>query len=121
MVPHLGHTAALVVVVTIGFDMQTLVNNEREKKPNGRHLVIISFELDLRSQASTPSNHLCSTFLLPAPPHFLYQPPPGAQQLIRPDFSNVPHFGHIIVSATVGVMDGVPIGVLLMSSRSVMG
>jgi hypothetical protein len=32
MVPHLGHTAALVVVVTIGFNMQTLVNNEREKK-----------------------------------------------------------------------------------------
>ena len=65
-----------------------------------------------------PSDHLCSTSLLPGPPQFLYQAPPGAQQLTRPDFSNVPHFGHVIALATVGVMDGVLIGVLLMSSRS---
>ena len=73
---------------------------------------------DLRSQASTPSNHLCCIFLLPAPPQFLYQAPLGAQQLTRPDFSNLPHFGHVIVLAIVGVMDVVLIAVLIMSSRS---
>ena len=77
--------------------------------------------LNLRSQAFRPSNHLCSTFLLPGLPQFLYQAPPGAQQLTRPDFSNVPHFGHVIISAIVKVMDGVLIGVLVMSSRSMIG
>ena len=74
--------------------------------------------LHLRSQASTPSNHLYFTFLFLVAPHFLYQAPPGAQQLARPDFSNVPHFGHVIVWTIVGVMDGVLIWVLVMSSRS---
>ena len=78
--------------------------------------------LDLRSQAFTPSNHLCSTFLLPAPPQFLNQAPPGAQQLTRPDFSNVPHFGQLIVLAivevTAGVLTDVVIGVCSISSRS---
>ena len=59
--------------------------------------------LHLRLQASTPSNHL---YLLPAPPHFLYQAPPGAQQLSLPDFSNVPHFGHVIslLEATTSIL-----------------
>ena len=70
-------------------------------------------------QASMPSNHLCSTFPFPDPPHFLYQAPLGAQQLNRPDFSNVPHFGHVIVLMIVVVIDGVLAGVLvMMSSRS---
>ena len=77
--------------------------------------------LDLRLQAFRPSNHLCLTFLLPAPPQLLYQLPPGAQQLSLPDFSNVPHFGHVIVLAIFGVMNGVPIAVLVMSSRSGFG
>ena len=72
-------------------------------------------------QAFRPSNHLCFTFLLPAPPQFLNQAPPGAQQLTRPDLSNVPHFGHIIELVIVGVMDGVltdaMIGVLGIKAR----
>ena len=77
----------------------------------------IQIVLNLHLQASTPSNHLWSAFLLPAPPHFLNQAPPGAQQLALPDFSNVPHFGHASVLATV--VNAVVIGVLDMSSRSV--
>ena len=57
--------------------------------------------LDLHLQASTPSNHLCLAFLLPTPPQFLYQAPPGAQQLARPDFANEPHFGHVILLVEV--------------------
>ena len=78
--------------------------------------------MNLRLQASTPSIHLCSTFLFPAPPQFLNQAPPGAQQLTLPDFSNVPHFGHVIVLAFAAVMVGVltdaVIGVCTTSSRS---
>ena len=77
-----------------------------------------TFPLDLRSQAFRPSNHLCSMFLLPGPPQFLYQAPPGAQQLTRPDFSNMPHFEHAIVLIVRG-MDGVLIAVLVISFRSV--
>ena len=44
---------------------------------------------------------------MPAPPQFLNQAPPGAQQLTLPDFLNVPHFGHVIVLAIVEVMAGV--------------
>ena len=69
--------------------------------------------LNLRLQASTPSNHLCSTFLSWAPPHFLNQAPPGAQQLTLPDFANVPHLGHVIVLAIVEVIAGVPIEVVI--------
>jgi len=54
---------------------------------------------------------------LPAPPQFLNQAPPGAQQLTLPDFLDVPHFGHFIVLAIVEVMAGV----LIMSSRSGIG
>ena len=72
-------------------------------------------------QAFRPSNHLCFTFLLPVPPQFLNQAPPGAQQLTRPDFSNVPHFGHVLVFVIVGMTDGVLIVVLVMSSRSGFG
>ena len=79
--------------------------------------------MNLRLQAATPSNHL---FLLPAPPQVLYQAPPGAQQLILPDFPNVPHFGHVIVLAIVELMadalsDVAIDAVLKMSSRSGIG
>ena len=61
-------------------------------------------------------------FLLPDPPQFLYQPPPGAQQLALPDFSNVPHFGHAIalleVMTSVRVLTGAVIGAPAISSRS---
>ena len=61
-------------------------------------------------------------FLFAAPPHFLNQAPPGAQQLYLPDFLNVPHFGHAIVSAIVevmlGVLTDVVIADLTISSRS---
>ena len=61
-------------------------------------------------------------FLLPRPPQFLNQAPPGAQQLTLPDFRNVPHLGHVIVLAIVevayGVLTDMAIGVLAMSSRS---
>ena len=61
----------------------------------------------------------------PVLPQFLYQAPPGAQQLTLPDLRNVPHFGHDIVLAIVEVMAGVltdvVIGVLPMSSRSGIG
>ena len=74
--------------------------------------------LNLRLQASTPSDHLCSAFLLPTPPQFLYQAPPGAQQLALPDFKNVPHFEHVIVLAIIEVLTDVVIGVRTISSRS---
>ena len=77
---------------------------------------------NLRLQAATPANHLWSTFLLRAPPQFLNQAPPGAQQLFLPDFSNVPHLGHLIVLAIVeamaGVLTDVVSGVLTISSRT---
>ena len=79
--------------------------------------------LDLRLQASTPSDHLCLAFLLPTLPQLLYQAPPGAQQLTLPDFLNVPHFGHVILYLTE-VMDvvlmliGVAIDARTISSRS---
>ena len=79
--------------------------------------------LNVRLQAATPSNQLCSTLLLRAPPQFLNQAPPGAQQLFLPDFANVPHLGQVIALAIVEVMPGVladvAIGVLAISSRSV--
>ena len=77
--------------------------------------------VDLPSQASTPAVHLCSEFLLPGPPQCLYQAPPGAQQLTRPDFLNVPHFRHVIVLAIFGLVDGVVIVVMVMTSRSMIG
>ena len=52
------------------------------------------FTLNLRLQAPAPSDQLWRTLLLSVTPQFLYQAPPGAQQLTRPDFLNVPHFGH---------------------------
>ena len=68
-----------------------------------------------------PSVHVWPTFALPMPPQVLNQAPPGAQQLVLPDFKNVPHFGHAIVLAIVKAMDDVltdtMIGVLAMSSR----
>ena len=81
-----------------------------------------SYASDLRLQASTPSNHVRSACLFAAPPQFLYQAPPGAQQLTRPDFANEPHFGHVIVVAIMEVAVGVPtnvvVGTRTISSRS---
>ena len=78
--------------------------------------------LNSRLQAATPSNHLWSKFSLRAPAQFLNQAPPGAQQLFLPDFSNVPHLGHVVVLVIVKVIPGVltdaVIGVLTISSRS---
>ena len=79
--------------------------------------------LDLRLQAFAPSDHLWSAFLLP--PQFLYQAPPGAQQLALPDFLNALHFGHAIalveVMTSVLVLTGVVIGTRTISSRSGIG
>ena len=54
--------------------------------------------------------------MLPTPPQFLNQAPPGAQQLTLPDFLNVPHLGHIIALAIVEVR--ILIDVRIISSRS---
>ena len=63
--------------------------------------------------------------MLPSPPQVLNQAPPGAQQLSRPDFRNVPHLGHVIVVAmaagTDGVLTDVLTDVLATSSRSIFG
>ena len=59
----------------------------------GKYYVRLS-TLDPPLQASTPSNQLYCISPSPTPPQFLYQAPPGAQQLRRPDFLNVPQFGH---------------------------
>ena len=69
--------------------------------------------MDLRLQASTPSSQLCSVFPLLVAPQFLYQAPPGAQQLTRPDFLNVPQSGHFLIAkATPGTVVDIVIGVL---------
>ena len=74
---------------------------------------------NLRLQAFTPSDHLRTKLLLPSPPQFLNQAPPGAQQLSLPDFRNAPHVGHVIVFEVIdGGLADVLIGVLAMSSRS---
>ena len=52
--------------------------------------------------------------MLPTPPHFINQAPPGAQQLTRPDFPNVPHFGHVLVFVVAVI--GAVIGVLTINS-----
>ena len=61
-----------------------------------------------------------STILLPALPQFSNQAPPGAQQLTRPDFSNLPHLGHFILRTIGDVNAGMLllIGVRTFSSRS---
>ena len=80
---------------------------------------------NLRLQACTPSDHLWSVFLFTAAPHFLYQAPPGAQQLVLPDFSNAPHLGHVIslleFMANILVLTGVVIDARTISSRPGIG
>ena len=80
---------------------------------------------NLRVQACTPSNHVCSAFPLAEPPQLLNQEPPGAQQLALPDFLKVPHFEHAIILVIAEVMTGVladvAVGVLTISSRSGIG
>ena len=113
--PQLGHTeSSLVDVGAVYMDI-----GQRQKEKNDTHsCMYVPPAMNLRLQASTPSSHLCSIYLLPAPPHFLYHAPPGAQQLTLPDFSNVPHCGHAIVLAVIEVMVGV---LATMSSRSDIG
>ena len=56
-------------------------------------------------QASTPSIQVYSNLLLAVElPHFGYQAPPGAQQLTRPDFVNLPHFEHALFAGVTLVM-----------------
>ena len=78
--------------------------------------------LDLHLQASTPSSQLWSNFLLPAPPpQFLYQAPPGAQQLARPDVLNIPQFEHIVTGAmtpSVTSVSDLTLGVLATRHRA---
>ena len=76
---------------------------------------------DLRLQASTPSNHLRSARLFAAPPQFLNQAPPGAQQLTRPDFANVPHFRHVIASSLSELLTDTVFDVGTLRSRLGMG
>ena len=81
-------------------------------------MYIRSFILHLRLQTSAPSNQLWTAFLLPESPQLWYQAPPGAQQLTRPDFLNVPQFGHIlIVETTSGVVSELAISVLPIRHR----
>ena len=86
--------------------------------------IYMALDSDSHLQASSPSNQLCSAFLLPEPPQVLYQAPPGAQQLSLPDFLNVPQFGHIFLLleavASAFVLAGVVIGARnILSTRSV--
>ena len=112
------------VVVTAGTSMWRMVKRTNSKRYERDHLVWISMyshtlTLDLPLQASTPSNQLWPTFLLPLPPQFLYQAPPGAQQLDFLDFLNVPQFGHIIITeATPNMMRDVVVGVLAIRHRA---
>ena len=63
--------------------------------------------------------------MLPAPPQFSNQVPPGAQQLTLPDLLKMPHCGHAIVSGFTEPIAGVPTGavidVLATRSRSANG
>ena len=61
-----------------------------------------------------PSNHVCPNFESPGFPQFLYQAPPGPQQLLLPDFLRVAHMGHPLlliaeVLAIVAVVAGAAI------------
>ena len=85
----------------------------------------MSLALNLRLQAFAPSIHVCSAFLFPEPPQFLYQAPPRAQQLTLPDFGNVPHFEHFIVPTisafNAGAVADVEVDARNNNSRSVNG
>ena len=125
MMPHLGQTELTVVVaMATGMYVDIGQNTKRRKHENSRCGCIYNgVALHLRLQACAPSDHLWSAFLLP--PQFLYQAPPGAQQLTLPDFLNVLHFGHVTslleVMASVLVLTGVVIGARTISSRSGIG
>ena len=89
------------------------------------YLQYVQLNVGLLLQASTPSVHVWPTFALPMPPQVLNQAPPGAQQLVLPDFKNVPHFEHVIILAIievgVEVLTDVVIGVRTISSRPGIG
>ena len=111
--PHSGHKKLLGVVVTAGIDKWRMVKRKKRAMCVSHSLLgftiyLQPLTLDLRVQASMPSNQLCSASLLPAPPQFLYQVPPGAQQLTRADFLKVAQCGHIkMAERTAGMVCGV--------------
>ena len=51
--------------------------------------------------ACRPSYHVCWSLALPAPPQFLNQEPPRAQQLLFPDFEIVAHSWHSVPTVVV--------------------
>ena len=114
MVPHLGHVVTAVSLdVVANLDVPVMLVAEVDAV-----VIAVAALVTLLLHAWTPSNHVCLNFASPAPPQFLNQAPPGAQQLARPDFANVPHFGHIILPRIVEVKASVLIVVLTISSRS---
>ena len=120
--PHLRHEKLIVVVETNvckGGITNTKELSLRTPLPaTNKHPHALA-TLNLHLHVSTPSNQLCPNLLLPELPQFLYQAPPGAQQLARPDFLNMPQCGHVILAkATPGVVNAMPIGVLAISHRA---
>ena len=57
--------------------------------------ILSVFNCDRALQAQMPSNHVCRSFALAAPPQFPNQEAPRPQQLLLPDFTIVPHLGHM--------------------------
>ena len=70
-------------------------------------------DVSLLLQASKPSIHVCSA--VPLLPQLLNQAPPVAQQLRRPDFSNVPHFEHVIIEETTDPVIVVVVAVIVVA------
>ena len=84
------HTDALV---NRCFEGRRIGKNRNTKKEQMSHLhrelqSMHSYLVACNSRlhASMPSLHVCSTFASPGFPHLSNQAPPGAQQLVAPDF-----------------------------------
>ena len=60
MMPHAGHTELIIVVVTVGVDVKSLVKKTQRR----RNAIVVAvytlfiIALNLHLQASTPSSHL---------------------------------------------------------------
>ena len=126
MATHVAQAEPIVFVVAAG--LSHMENGHQTRKDNyfinlGKDASALASNLHV--QACTPSDHVCSAFVLPEPPQLLNQEPPGAQQLTLPDFLKVPHFEHAIIvpidEVMTGVLADVAVGVLTMSSRSGIG
>ena len=113
--PHLGHTAVLVVVMggsvaAVVVDVwpankMVLEQDAMYQLGLGLHIYLhIQSPMSLPSHVSMPSPQVWSKLESPALPHFPNQEPPRAQQLRLPDFLTAPHLGHTAV--LVAVMDG---------------